>query len=120
MRRDHVNQQWRTLRLPRNIHSVSWPICFLVILALYPIVADIILQDMGKSYNYFTFFKIFLSSFDSISSIIKTRVIICFITSFKIQVIFGLNCFVYIYMCVICILQFRNDMSVRLTTSLSF
>lgn len=61
MRRDHVNQQWRTLRLPRNIHSVSWPICFLVILALYPIVADIILQDMGKSYNYFTFFKIFLS-----------------------------------------------------------
>lgn len=70
MRRDHVNQQWRTLRLPRNIHSVSWPICFLVILALYPIVADIILQDMGKSYNYFTFFFnfSFLSRFDQLDN----------------------------------------------------
>lgn len=48
MRRDHVKQQWKTLRLPRNIHSVPWTLCLLAALGLYPVLADIILQDMGK------------------------------------------------------------------------
>lgn len=48
MRRDHVKQQWRTLRLPRNIRSVSWTLCLFVALGFYPVLTDVILQDMGK------------------------------------------------------------------------
>lgn len=63
MRRDHVKQQWRTLRLPRNIHSVYWAFCLLVALGLYPVLADIILQDMGKCATI-----LFKSQFDQLNN----------------------------------------------------
>lgn len=112
MRRDHVKQQWRTLRLPRNIHSVTWPVCLLVILGLYPVITDTILQDMGKS-TIITFFLNFSFLSNSISSIIIcASALHCPIVYHR--VIYELNCFIH----VICVLQFH--VTTRPFTSMPF